>query len=276
LSYLFPFFKNFLYKYSIVFFFIVTNTYSQTDWVNYLATKNKGIMSISVDLDFINYKPNYKNLLILATRYTDCLNNGFPKDKGLEKLYTFSDSTAFTIDKLTKNQLVGIITYQCFGIDVFYVKDTIGVRDNLNKMFDDKFKSTNNYIIIKKDKNWSYYFNYLYPDDISDEFFTDQQFLLEMVAQGDDLTGRRKISHWAYFKKDKKRQKFKAMVEQLKFSIDSLNYIKDKKYPYELQFSRKDYIYPETISKLSEMIQVLIYPLNGIYEGWGTDIEIQD
>lgn len=233
-------------------------------------------MSISVDLDFVDYKPNYKNLLILATNYKNCLNNGFPKEEGLEKLYTFSDSTALVINKLTKNKLVGIITYQCIGFDVYYVKDTLNIRNELNLMFNDRFKSSKNYIIIKRDKRWSYYFNNLYPDNVSDEFFADQQFLIEMVIQGDDLTGLRKINHWAYFNSIKKRKKFIDTVVEIKFSIDSISYKKEMRYPYELQFSRNDFIYPEYISKLSRTFLFLAGSLNGVYEGWGTEIQIKD
>jgi len=229
-------------------------------------------MSVSVDLDFIDYNPNYKNLLIMATHFKECLNNGFPNEDGLEKLYAFSDSTALAINKLTKNKLVGIITYQCIGFDVYYVKDTIGVRENLNKIFDDRFKSSTNYIILTRDKNWQYYMKNLYPDDVSDEFFVDQQFLKEMVAKGDDLTGRRKVNHWVYFNNIKKRKKFIDKLIEMKFSIDSVLYKKEKRYPYEVQFSRNDFIYPTYISTLSRMFQNLAYSLKGNYDGWGTDI----
>ncbi len=267
---------NSLFKYTFLLFFIISSSFAQTDWVDYVVRKNKGIMSVSVDLDFIDYKPNYKNLLILATHYKDCMNNGFPKQKGLEDLYAFSDSTALAINKLTKNKLVGLMTYQCIGFDIYYVKDTVGIRENLNKIFDKRFESTTNYIIINRDSKWKYYIDNLYPNDVSDEFFADQRFLLEMVAEGDDLNGKRKVNHWVYFNNIKKREKYKRKLEELEFSIDSINYKKEKRYPYELQFSREDFVFPIYISTLSKQLQELAYSLHGIYEGWGTEIKKED
>jgi len=55
-------------------------------------------MSISIDLDFNDYKPNYKNLLIVGTNYKKCLKNGFPDKGGLEELFSFSDSVAINLD----------------------------------------------------------------------------------------------------------------------------------------------------------------------------------
>jgi hypothetical protein len=168
------------------------------------------------------------------------------------------------------------MTYQCIGFDIYYVKDTVGIRENLNKIFDKRFESTTNYIIINRDSKWKYYIDNLYPNDVSDEFFADQRFLLEMVAEGDDLSGKRKVNHWVYFNNIKKREKYKRKLEELEFSIDSINYKKEKRYPYELQFSREDFVFPIYISTLSKQLQELAYSLHGIYEGWGTEIKKED
>jgi hypothetical protein len=233
-------------------------------------------MSISIDLDFNDYKPNYKNLLIVGTYFEDCLSNGFPKDEGIEKLYKFSDLTEPVIETLTKNKLVGVLTYQCIGFDVYYVKDTIGIRKNLNIVLDENFDSSKNYIIIKKDKNWDYYFRKIYPDNLTFEYFSDHQFLFEMVSKGDDLMGKRKINHWLYFNSLKKRDKFMEKVKRLNFSIDSVNIKKERRFPYELQLSRNDFVDPKSISELTRILKVLINPSNGLYEGWGTELIVKN
>ena len=135
-----------------------SSSYAQSDWVNYLVEKEKGVMSIHVDLSLNISKPLYKKLLIVGTNYKkDCFKNGFPKEKGSEKLYRFSDSVATTINKSTKYKLAGVLTYKCYGFDVYYVKDTLDLRKNINDMIGRSFESeTDNYILIQDDNKWTY------------------------------------------------------------------------------------------------------------------------
>ena len=122
--------------------------YSQSDWVNYLVEKEKGLMSVHVDLGLNYIKPTYKNLLIVGSKCDDCMSNGFPNKGGLDQLYTFSDSLSLAIKRVTNNKLVGILTYQCYGFDVFYVKDTTNLRKEINNMIFDNFSQTKTHISI--------------------------------------------------------------------------------------------------------------------------------
>ena len=253
-----------------------TFSYAQTDWVNYYVKKDKGIMSVTVDLNLYYSKPNYKNLLILGTKYRDCMNNGFPSEKGLEKLYTFSDSTNVVLDSITKNRLVGIITYQCTGFDVYYVKDTIDIRNKINKVYNNKFNDSSNYIFIKRDKKWEYYFSNLFRKNITEDFIIDHQYLGELVSKGDDLSEKRKISHWIYFNSEKRRAKFIKAIKTFEFTIDSLNYKQEKNYKYELQISRKNNVDPNSISKLTQMLKNLSTTGHGIYDGWKAEAIIKE
>jgi len=247
------------------------NSFSQSDWVNYIVKKEKGLMTISIDLDYNDSKPNYKNLLIVGTNYKDCLKNGFPKKEGLNKLYTFSDSIARSLDRITKNKLVGIITYQCIGLDIYYVKDTLNIRDNFNELFKNNFHDSKNYMMIVKDKYWGYYFKNIYPFDVSNDYFMDQELLIELANEGDQLTGVRKIEHWVYHNNTKKREKFIKNIKKLDFSIDSIYPKKDQIYQYEMLISRKDSVSPQSINRLTRLIKTLVYASNGVYGGWSME-----
>jgi len=159
------------------------------------------------------------------------------------------------------------------GFDVYYVKDTLGVRKKLHSLFDINFNSSNTYIHLKKDANWVYYYDYIFPENATNNFFINHQYLIDLISKGDDLSGIRKITHWVYFNDEKKRLHFKNQINILKFKIDSINYKKEKTYPYELQFSRNDYINPQKINELTKMIHVLMKSTNGIYDGWETKIK---
>jgi hypothetical protein len=249
--------------------------YSQSDWVNYLVERDLGLMSVHVDLGLI-IKPYYKNLLIVGSKFEGCMANGFPNEDGLNKLYKFSDSLSQVVKKVTKSKLVGILTYQCYGFDVFYVKDTTNLREEVNRMISDNFKSSNSYITIKNDRKWNYYYEIIFPTNAPNDFFVDHEYLVEMVAQGDDLKEERLVTHWLKFRKEKKMIKFVNDVKALKFNVDSLYAGKDIRYPFEVELSRKDRVNPKSINILTKTLKVMAIKMGGQYEGWGTEVKIND
>lgn len=262
------------FRISLVFLFIIINSsssYSQGEWAEYLIHRDKKLMSIQVDMEFDDIKPNYKNLLIIGTKFKGCLKNGFPTEEGLNELYTFSDSTEMTLSKITKNKLVGVITYRCYGLDVYYIKDTINVRKNLENLYLREFDTSKNYLIIKKDKSKRYYYENLFPQNLSYDYFLAQEYLIEMANKGDKLDDKRKVTHWAYFRNSKKRDKFEKNIKAFDFQIDSVAVNKDDKYPYHLQFSKESLVDPQSIFELTNFIKVLANSSNSIYGGWGFD-----
>ena len=253
-----------------------TSSFAQDDWVEFVTMKKKGVMSISLDLSLEQVKPNYKNLLVVGGQFRKCLQNGFPTPEGLDKILNVSDSVAIIIDKITSNRLVGFITYQCMGFDVFYVKDTVGLRSELTKTLNKNFIEIKPYVEIKRDKSWDYYFNYLYPKNYTAEFLIDQDYLHDLVLQGDDLKGLRKVNHWLYFKDVNKRNKLGKTLEKLNFSLDSIAYKKDDPLPYQLTISRQDSINPLTIYELTTMLRGLAGTMKGQYDGWSTEVISKD
>jgi len=250
--------------------------YAQDFWGNYLLKKEVGLFSVMVNMELEVVKPNYKNLLILGTKTDSCFSNGFPKVDGLKELIKFSDATAMVLDSITKHKLVGIITYKCSGFDVYYIKDTIGVREGMEKLINRNFEDSTNFIFISRDKNWDYYYNNLFPAYYDSDFFANQDYLLEMAEAGDDLMEDRVVMHWFYFNNIKQRDKFKENAVILEFKVDSVNYKKEKKYPYELVISRKEEMIPEYIINLTNMLKKFSTNFKGEYNGWSAEIIIKD
>jgi hypothetical protein len=243
---------------------------AQEDWVSYVVKKNEAFMSLTTDLQYTYAKPVYRNLLIVGTETDKCHKNGFPTEEGLEELYTFSDSVAYKLDGLVKNKLVGIVTYKCSGLDIFYVKDTINLRDNLNDLLSANFSNRSNHLYIEEDKKWEYYKN-IYPQNLEDDYFMDNEFLIQLLYEGDDLSKERNVKHWVYFNNVKKRDRFIEDVKKLNFAIDSVLYNKERHYPYELQISRKDSIPPQHITNITKTLKLLSNSYRAEYEGWGTE-----
>lgn len=259
-----------------LFLFMTPVLSAQEFWGNYLLKRDTGLFSIMVNLDLDYIKPNYKNLLIIGTKTDSCYSNGFPKVAGLEDFIKYSDATAMVLDSLTKHKLAGIITYKCTGFDVYYIKDTTDVRERMQKLVDKEFNNSYNFFFMERDKEWNYYYKNLFPAFLDDDFFADNDYLLDMVEAGDDLTQDRVVSHWFYFKSVKRREKFKETVENLDFKVDSLLFVKDKEYPYEIKISRKETMDPDSILELTRFLRVLSLSNKGTYDGWITETIVKD
>lgn len=258
----------------LIFFNLTVN--AQEYWESYVLQKEKGPITIGVNMKYEYARPNYKNLLVIGNHTSKCHKNGYPTEEGLEEMYVFSDSIAKIIDGLTKSRLVGILTYQCSGFDVFYVKDTTNLRKTIATQIDKSFNNSKTYLKIEGDKKWKYYHDSLYPEDDSYEFLMNHELLTGLVYNGDDLTQPREIKHWFYFLRNKKRQKFIDKIRTLDFTIDSVNYKKKRSHPYELQVSRKDSINPNSILKLTKTLTSFANLLYAEYDGWSADLIKKD
>lgn len=247
---------------------------AQNDWGNYVIEKEKGIMAVTVNYKYMSAKPNYKNLVLVGKRTSKCFKNGTPNAEGLEEIYDFSDAVAYEMNKLSKkNRLVGILTYQCTGFDVYYVKDTLNVRNKIDSLYKNDFSNSKNYLVISRDKRWNYYKEALYPKDVSEDFFMSQDLLNQLFFEGIDLTQKRKVNHYLYFKKEKNRKNFLEKIKTIDFKVDSLNFKKDKDYPFELQMSREDQLKPTFIAELSKVLRIYALSNKGYYDGWGIEPE---
>jgi len=161
------------------------------------------------------------------------------------------------------------------GFDIYYVKDTLSLRKNLQQVISQNFSIPETFISMKEDKLWSYYYELLYPHNFSIEFMIDQNYLYGLALQGDDLKGLRKVDHWLYFKKLKNRNQAGERLKMLEFSLDSIAFDKKRNYPYELHISRQDSINPASIYQLTTMMRVLSTAFNAEYDGWSTELRVK-
>ncbi len=250
--------------------------FSQADWISYVKKEKKGILAVSVDLEPDFKKPKLHNVLIVGTKAKGCYKNGFPNEEGISYSDVFSDSVALRLNKITKNRKVGMISYQCLIFDVFYVKDTLEIRKEIDTLLTKNYPHYPKYIVIRKDKRWDYYYQKLFPPIYTEDFIYDQEILYKLVSAGDDLSTERNVKHWTYFKNEKRRNSFVSKIKKLDFKVDFLNIKKDQAYPYEVQVYRKEKIYPRSIESVTKLLNFMVKADNGLYDGWGAEMIVKE
>ena len=252
---------------------LLTCANAQDDyWDVYVAQYEKGPGSVLINMSLKGSAPNRNLPFIVAAgvKFRNCDEKGFPLSSGFETLYKASDSTAAIINSMTTNIHAGTFTYQCERSDYFYVADTSGLREKIIGMITKYFDGYVPVITIRIDKDWSAYLDFLYPNEETMEYMSNEKVLLALQKAGDKLEIERQVDHWVYFKSDADRNCFIQYATQNKFKIESKDKEDKLQLPYKLRISRTDKVDVVSITNLTLELKKEAKKCHGEYDGWET------
>ncbi|WP_430817902.1 DUF695 domain-containing protein [Carboxylicivirga sp. RSCT41] len=251
---------------------LMTSKAQEGNWDVYMAQYEKGAGSIALNMDLIGIAPNktLPFILITGVKFDNCREDGFPNSDEFEKLYNVSDNIENLIKENVAYELAGTFTYQCERLDYIYLSDTISIRKKLIELYTSKFGNYEYFINLKPDNSWKAYKEFLYPNEITQEYMSNQKVLFQLQKAGDNLSKQRQVDHWIYFSQESNKEEFKKYVESLGFKVEGQQNDKNFELPYQLHISRIDYIYPESINKITLELRKKAKDLNGDYDGWET------
>lgn len=243
-------------------------------WNNYLGQFENGTGSVVLNMDIVKRAPikALPFIIISGVKFKPCDKNGLPEDEGFAKLYQISDSINKAIENITETEFVGTFTYQCERLDYIYVKDTSGLRNEVSATYKRLFPEYDSYINIRYDKEWAAYLEFLYPNEQTMEYMSNQSVLDKLIAEGDNLIQARQVDHWLYFSNKKDLNDFAEYAKGQSFKIEGTDKVKGQELPYQLQISRTDKVDIESISKVTIQLRTDSKRFNGEYDGWETFI----
>jgi uncharacterized protein (TIGR01619 family) len=255
-------------------FAINTFAFAQEEgnWDAYIAQYDDGVGSTTVNMDLINEAPK-KNLpfvVITGVTYKECDEHGFPSDDELDKLYKISDGVNETVWTATQKEMVGTFMMGCERLDYIYIRDTLQVRKKLIELYTSTYPTYEYYINIRRDDKWEAYVDFLYPNEETQEYMSNEKVLMKLSEAGDKLTTPRVVDHWLYFKSEKKMEKFIQFATDEKFKIEEKKHVKELDLPYQLHISRVDKIEMEYIQPITMLLRKKAQELEGKYDGWET------
>jgi len=126
------------------------------------------------------------------------------------------------------------------------------------------------YLNIKEDKNWSYYRDFLYPNEETLNYMGDQSVVMNLQEAGDPLTRERRVDHWLYFSTEADMKKCKEELIKEDYTIESSGINKDTTLPFELQIWRIDKVDINSIYPITSELRGLAKKYNGEHDGWET------
>ena len=205
------------------------------------------------------------------------MNN--PKEDGLssqeesEILWNIEDAIVKEIISNHNSIYVGRLTSAGYRDLYFYFGDT-----NLyDKTLCDVMAAFPKYKFdfgTKEDKEWSGYFDFLYPSPQQHQCILNRRVVGQLEKGGDKLTEPREVEHWIYFKSDKNREDFLEKIKNDNFTI--VNKANDNswgEFAYSLQIKRVDNVDLNSVNDYVIYLWQLANETNGNYDGWETFIK---
>lgn len=252
----------------------VANAQTADNWDVYLAMYEKGPGSITVNMGLVSEAPKkaLPYVLITGVNAINCRDDGFPNQEEFDRLYEVSERVLAEITTLSKMEHVGTFTYQCQRLDYIYVSDTTQIRAKLTNLYKSSFSNYAYYINIRKDADWEAYLQFLYPNEETQEYMSNDKIIVQLSQAGDKLTTARQVDHWLYFSTAKDRNAFETIAIADGFKIESKEKTDVPGKPYQLHISRRDKVDHESINTITIALRKKAKEFNGDYDGWETFI----
>ena len=245
--------KQFFFLQAFIFTVISINAKAQVEhWDTYMAKFGDKPGSVLVDMGYKDIAPDskYPFLVITGPQALDCNKQKLPGNEEIERLEEILDATNNFITGVTAKVLVGTFTYNCERLNYYYVKDTIGVRYAIMRLYNRNYPNYKYAINMKADRDWSSYRTFLYPNDETLNWMENNKIIAKMLQQGDSLTKPRDINFDTYFRTDTGR------------ASQSPNM------PYELILTKHEAVKMDAVNKMTEELKAELKKYNSIYVGW--------
>jgi uncharacterized protein (TIGR01619 family) len=241
-------------------------------WDNYMASYENKPGSVVVRMDLVSSAPlkEYKYVLVTGTTYESKDSEGLPDNITLLFVQKIGNELQQILMNKYENIYVGSLTYNFERLEYFYVKDTIGLRQTLNKFYESKYLKIKKYVNLKIDSDWKYYKEFLYPNENILNYMADNKVVMSLVENGDKLNKSRKVDHFSYFKSQREAQEFRIEIEKEGYNIEIVGKNDIGDYPYKVLFWKNQFVDLEHINQVTTNLKEIAKKYNGEYDGWET------
>ena len=254
---------------------LVFNASAQTEhWDTYMAKFDNKPGSVLVDMGYKDMAPDsrYPYLVVTGPKAQDCNKQKLPGNEEIDRMEEILDATTNFITGVTAKVLVGTFTYNCERLNYYYVKDTIGVRYAIMRMYNRNYANYEYAINMKADREWSVYRTFLYPNEETQNWMENDKIIAKMLQQGDSLTRPRDINFELYFKTDTGRLSFVDIAMGKGYKTDTTQISKSANVPYELILTKHTYVKMDDINEMTQELKKELKRYNSIYVGWNAPL----
>ncbi len=242
-----------------------------SQWDTYQAVWEGKPGSVLVNMDWRRFAPveELSFLLVVESEVDSCITNGFGTTKSRDRIVKQNQTIDSLLSLYTYLESVGTFSHDCKMIEYYYLRDTLDLHQRMRMHSID-----NNYSFeVIEDKEWLGYLDFLYPDDFLIQTMINGRVVAQLVEQGDNVTKRRKVTHFAGFSSEKNRKDFRSYIEGEGFFVKKEHYDTKEVLPYYLTFYRRDPLGILAISEITLSLSQEAQEYYGSYDGWESDIK---
>ncbi len=249
----------------------VQHVYAQNEmWDSYITRMNDKPATIMLDMNLIFSAPDsrYPYLVITGPKTTNVGPSGIPAPAEMEELERVLDATDNFLMGATSKILAGTVTYNGQRNNYYYVRDTMVVRNAIQRMYKRNFPGIPYSLAIKKDELWLTYRTFLFPNDTTQNWMDNNRNITTMLQSGDSLTTPRTITFAACFSSDTARNDFSSYVSGKGYNIEKSPVMKVGKDNYCVLFSKVDKIDLNAINGTTLQLREAVKQYKGVYNSW--------
>lgn len=247
----------------------------QEEWEFYFSNVNDQLGSLFVDLGLYNVAPitDKPNVVWVSIKMNNPREDGLSSNEESQLLIKIEDDLVENISSKHNSIYVGRLTSAGERDLYFYLGDTILYDKTISEVMV-AYPKYQFDLGIKEDKEWSIYFDFLYPEPEQFQSIQNRRVVANLEKHGDKLTKPREVDHWIYFKTEKDRETFLDKISNDRFSIVDKDYDKElDEAPYTLHIKRVDKVDYNSVDDYVIYLWKLATECNGDYDGWETSIE---
>lgn len=248
-----------------------------SNWSFYFSDVNDKFSSIGTDLNLHNIAPilNQFNVGYLSIKMKLPRENGLSSNEESETLWNIEDKIIKNLDSSNiKFTFTGRLTSN--GIrDIYFYIDNTALFENIVHNSMGSFPTYEHIIEHKEDRNWSGYFDFLYPLPRQMQQIQNRNVLEQLEKGGDNLTKSREVFHWIYFYTEHDLNNYETYCLSKGFKVlVKTETDGTEEYSFVLEISRVDKVAYNEIDEYTLELWEKANDLNAQYDGWETSVEI--
>ena len=247
----------------------------EEDWNSYIAQYEESPGSTTLNMALKEQAPlaAFPFCVVTGVVTKQCEEDGFPTQEEFEKLYQLGDDMEVALKATGQFVHVGTFTSRCERLSYFYVRDTANVRSKLLEFYKEKYPQYGKpYIGIKSDAAWTYYLEFLYPNEETLDFMSNEAVVQKLEEAGDKVEKPRAVDHWLYFGNKKDRGNFIQYATSQGYKVVSAEYVAEATPHYQLHLSKEHKVDVGSVSEVTLTLRRKAIEYNGDYDGWSTAI----
>jgi hypothetical protein len=247
----------------------------QEHWDTYMSILGDKPASVLVDMALQPTAPNklYPYLVITGPRTENCNAQKLPATEEIPLLEEMLDATSIFLSGVTAKTLAGTLTYNCERLNYYYVKDTMGIRSAINRLYERSYKNHHYTVKIKHEPEWKTYRTFLYPDEQTQLWMENNRKISEMRQAGDSLTKERNINFTLYLPSEATRDSIMLFASKEQLTSAKLPMSMSGSL-YGIILSKYGPVKMDIINTLSAKIIAEAKKYKGYYyKGWSADIK---